>query len=249
MNNILSWIFFAEMVIKLIGLGIKSYASDSFNLFDCAVVIISLIENIIDWLGISFGGGGAISALRAIRLLRVFKLARSWTSFRELLEKIVITLKDITNISVLMLLFMFIFTLVGSEMYAYKVMFNDEDKTEVVKEDGVYPRENFNNLYQGLTTIFIVFIGEDWNSVMYDHYRATGAFTIVYFIFLFIFGNLILLNLFLAILLKNFEEPPGQEEEEDEEEDDGRLKKIKCCLLKMCTPCMRCCMRKKTPEG
>lgn len=147
MNDVLSWIFFGEMVIKLIGLGIKDYASDSFNLFDCAVVIVSLVENIIAWLGISFSGGGAISALRAIRLLRVFKLARSWTSFRELLEKIVITLKDIYNISILMLLFMFIFTLVGSEMYAYKVMFNNEDKEYVVKKDGVYPRENFNSLY------------------------------------------------------------------------------------------------------
>lgn len=246
MNNILSWIFFGEMVVKLIGLGIDSYASDSFNLFDCAVVVISLVENIIDWLGISFSGGGAISALRAIRLLRVFKLARSWTSFRELLEKIVITLKDITNISVLMLLFMFIFTLVGSEMYAYKVMYNDADKTRVVKVDGVYPRENFNNLYQGLTTIFIVFIGEDWNSVMYDHYRATGAFTIAYFIFLFIFGNLILLNLFLAILLKNFEEPPGQEDEELEEDEDGRLKKLKLWLMNIC-PCMK--KQSSTPEA
>ena len=40
--------------------------------------------------------------------------------------------------------------------------------------------------------------------------------TIAYFMFLFIFGNLILLNLFLAILLKNFEEPPGTEEQEVE---------------------------------
>lgn len=85
MNNILSWIFFAEMIIKLIGLGFREYANDSFNLFDCSVVMISLVENIIDWIGIEFGGGGAISALRAIRLLRVFKLARSWTSFRDLL--------------------------------------------------------------------------------------------------------------------------------------------------------------------
>lgn len=85
MNNILSWIFFAEMCVKLLGLGIKEYAADSFNLFDCSVVMISLIENIIEWIGVDFGGGGAISALRAIRLLRVFKLARSWTSFRELL--------------------------------------------------------------------------------------------------------------------------------------------------------------------
>lgn len=134
MNNILSWIFFGEMVIKLLGLGLKEYAADSFNLFDCAVVMISLIENIIDWIGIDFGGGGAISALRAIRLLRVFKLARSWTSFRELLQKIIITLKDITNISVLLLLFMFIFSLVGSEMYAYKIMYNNTEKEYVIKD-------------------------------------------------------------------------------------------------------------------
>jgi hypothetical protein len=147
MNTILSWIFFGEMIIKLLGLGLKDYASDSFNLFDCAVVMISLIENIIVWAGIDFGGGGAISALRAIRLLRVFKLARSWTSFRELLQKIIITLKDITNISVLLLIFMFIFSLVGSEMYAYKIMYNNTDMEYVIKDkkqfneqNGVFPR-------------------------------------------------------------------------------------------------------------
>ena len=143
-NNILSWIFFAEMVIKLIGLGFREYANDSFNLFDCSVVMISLVENIIDWIGVDFGGGGAISALRAIRLLRVFKLARSWTSFRELLQKIIITIKDIVNISGLMVLFMLIFSLVGSEMYGFKVMYNDEDLSRVVDpktfKGGVYPR-------------------------------------------------------------------------------------------------------------
>ena len=122
-----------------------------------------------------------------------------------------------------MLLFMLIFSLVGSEMYGFKVMYNDEDLSKVVDPKtfvgGVYPRQNFNTLYEGLTTIFIVFIGEDWNSVMYDHYRATNSITIVYFMFLFIFGNLILLNLFLAILLKNFEEPPGADEPEEQEDE------------------------------
>jgi hypothetical protein len=241
------------MVIKLIGLGTVEYAEDSFNLFDCTVVMISLIENIIDWVGIDFGGGGAISALRAIRLLRVFKLARSWTSFRELLAKIIITLKDITNISVLMLLFMLIFSLVGSEMYGFKVMYNDEDLSKVVDPKtfvgGVYPRQNFNTLYEGLTTIFIVFIGEDWNSVMYDHYRATNSITIVYFMFLFIFGNLILLNLFLAILLKNFEEPPGADEPEEQEDESEKKPGI---FKRICGACSACCCflcKKSSPPG
>ena len=44
--------------------------------------------------------------------------------------------------------------------------------------------------------------------------------------FLFIFGNLILLNLFLAILLKNFEEPPEAEENDEEEEEVMEVKSV-----------------------
>jgi|TARA_B110000305_G_scaffold241048_1_gene313599 hypothetical protein len=174
------------------------------------------------------GSGGAISALRAIRLLRVFKLARSWTSFRELLQKMIITLKDIRNFSVLMLIFMFIFTLLGMEMYAYRVLYVDDDLSAVASKDdkdnkvGSYPRANFNDPFNGVITVFIVLIGEDWNSSMYDHFRSEGYVAHFFFIILFILGNLILLNLFLAILLKNFEEPPGKDEEE--EEDDGKPK-------------------------
>ena len=85
LNLTMSAIFLAEMIIKMIGLGLKEYSADSFNVFDCTIVMISIFDFIIDRLEIEFGGGAAISALRAIRLLRVFKLARSWTSFRDLL--------------------------------------------------------------------------------------------------------------------------------------------------------------------
>jgi hypothetical protein len=54
-------------------------------------------------------------------------------------------------------------------------------------------------------SIFIVIIGEDWNSVMYSHYRSLGPAVQIYFVVLLVFGNFILLSLFTAILLKNFE--------------------------------------------
>jgi hypothetical protein len=98
-------------------------------------------------------------------------------------------------------------------------------------------------LYNGLTTVFIVFIGEDWNSVMYDHYRATGPLTVAYFMFLFIFGNLILLNLFLAILLKNFEEPPGAAEEEAPEEV-KMIQKVSF-MKRVKNKCTSCCFKSK----
>ena len=75
------------MIIKLIGYGFIKYCNDGLNIFDAAIVIISLTESILDSVHISFTSGGfaAITAFRTLRLFRIFKLARSWTTFRNLL--------------------------------------------------------------------------------------------------------------------------------------------------------------------
>ena len=204
---------------QLIGMGPAGYAQDRFNLFDCSIVLISVMESVIKWAQVDSGvtSGGAISAFRGVRLLRVFKLARSWKSFQDMLIKIGHTLKDISNFSVLLFLFMFTYTLLGMELYAYNVKFNENNEVDA---GGHSPRANFDTFLEAFTTIFIVLIGEDWNTVMYDHIRAMGYVGIIFFVSLVIFGNFILLNLFLAILLKNFEEeekPEKSSEEKDEE--------------------------------
>lgn len=106
------------------------------------------------------------------------------------------------------------------ELFGFKVKFADEDKSKVVAPDqpGVFPRLNFNDFHNGFTTIFVIMIGEDWNSPMYDHQRAMGWGYVLFFIGWFIIGNVILLNMFLAILLENFSEPldAGADEDEDD---------------------------------
>jgi hypothetical protein len=71
------FIFFMEMLVKIIGVGYKEYFRDRFNTFDCSVVVISTFD-VIMASTLSTSGGGAISAMRAFRLLRVFKLAKAW---------------------------------------------------------------------------------------------------------------------------------------------------------------------------
>lgn len=46
MNEICTWFFFLEMIVKLVGLGPINYARDKFNLFDASIVIMSLFEMI-----------------------------------------------------------------------------------------------------------------------------------------------------------------------------------------------------------
>ena len=171
------------MIIKLLGMGFKDYMRDTFNLFDALLVIVSLIDFVL--LNIpeisQNGSGGALSAFRGIRLLRVFKLARSWKSFRELLHTIVLTVKEITTFSILLLICMLIFTLLGMELFGHKVFFDEfdrvvdidvEDMDAVALAELLPPRPNFDTFYMSLTSIFIVFIGEDWQSIMHMHYRV-----------------------------------------------------------------------------
>jgi hypothetical protein len=88
-----------------------------------------------------------------------------------------------------------------------------EEKIDDPNMKPPFLRASFNGFLHGLTTIFIVLIGDDWNTVMYAHVRDTSSIAILFFVSLVIFGNFIMLNLFLAILLKNFE---VKEEEEKE---------------------------------
>ena len=76
---------------------------------------------------------------------------------------------------ILFILFLFIFDLIGMELYANEINFDSngnpfqkgQDQTEKYP-----PRANFDNIWNGLTTIFIVAVGDDWNKIMYDYHRA-----------------------------------------------------------------------------
>ena len=38
------WIYTIEMIMKFLGLGLKNYFRDNFNIFDCFIVIVSLVD-------------------------------------------------------------------------------------------------------------------------------------------------------------------------------------------------------------
>ena len=67
-----------------------------------------------------------MSALRALRLLRVVKLSRHWTAFQEILIIMVQSLADISNFTVLLLLTLYILALLGMEIFSYTVFYDVE---------------------------------------------------------------------------------------------------------------------------
>ena len=200
-NIIFTIIFTIEVVLKVIGLGVRGYCGDNFNIFDAFIVVISIIEMFLAS-GSGNSEGGAFSALRAFRLFRIFKIFRSG-DLRTLLDSIAFTVLTIKDYTVLLLLFIYVFTLFGMNFFAGKVKFNADGEVDLV--NGEHDRANFDTIYEAALTVFKIMIGENWNSVMYNHMRATNPMSAIFFIALVIFGNIIMLNLFLTILLNNFE--------------------------------------------
>jgi voltage-dependent calcium channel L type alpha-1D len=81
--------------------------------------------------------------------------------------------------------------------------------------DGDVSRYNFGSTGDALITIFIILTGENWNQIMVEVIDKKKDFTVsVFFICLMMIGNFMLLNLFLAILLKSISEI-GTKEKED----------------------------------
>ena len=72
-------------------------------------------------------------------------------------------------------------------------------------EFGESPRENFDSLRNSILTIFEVLIGADWSLILFNCVRVLGNKSAIYFIVLVIMGTIILMNLFLAIMLGNFD--------------------------------------------
>ncbi|XP_075470088.1 voltage-dependent L-type calcium channel subunit alpha-1S isoform X2 [Ascaphus truei] len=199
-NQVLLVLFTLEMVLKMYALGFQAYFMSLFNRFDCFVVCTGLLEillvasNIMSPLG--------ISVLRCIRLLRIFKITRYWTSLNNLVASLLNSVRSIASLLLLLFLFMVIFSLLGMQLFGGKFDF----------EDTVIRRSTFDNFPQALITVFQILTGEDWTSVMYNGIMAyggpssSGMFVCIYFVILFGCGNYILLNVFLAIAVDNLAE-------------------------------------------
>ncbi|XP_057654962.1 muscle calcium channel subunit alpha-1 isoform X8 [Diorhabda carinulata] len=212
-------LFTMEMLLKMYSLGFQGYFVSLFNRFDCFVVIGSIMEMILTNTNVMPPLG--ISVLRCVRLLRVFKVTKYWRSLSNLVASLLNSIQSIASLLLLLFLFIVIFALLGMQVFGGRFNKDTEEKT----------RYNFDSFWQSLLTVFQILTGEDWNVVMYEGIQAyggvesPGVLSCIYFIILFICGNYILLNVFLAIAVDNLADAESLTAIEKEEEEGERKSK------------------------
>ncbi|XP_068600029.1 dihydropyridine-sensitive L-type skeletal muscle calcium channel subunit alpha-1-like [Brachionichthys hirsutus] len=199
-SRVLLVLFIIEMFVKMYALGPRAYFMSLFNRFDFFVVLCGILEMIM------FSAGAVaplgFSVLRCIRLLRVLKVTKYWTSLSNLVASLLNSVRSIASLLLLLFLFIVIFSLLGMQVFGGKFNFSDNRPR----------RSNFDNFPQALISVFQILTGEDWTTIMYNGIMAYGGpvfpgiLVAVYFIILFVCGNYILLNVFLAIAVDNLGE-------------------------------------------
>ncbi|XP_031365067.1 sodium channel protein para isoform X21 [Apis dorsata] len=183
--------FGIEATLKLIAMSPKFYFQEGWNIFDFIIVALSLLE-----LGLE--GVQGLSVLRSFRLLRVFKLAKSWPTLNLLISIMGRTVGALGNLTFVLCIIIFIFAVMGMQLFGK----NYTDNVDRFP-DGDLPRWNFTDFMHSFMIVFRVLCGE-WIESMWDCMLVGDVSCIPFFLATVVIGNLVVLNLFLALLLSNF---------------------------------------------
>uniref|UniRef100_A0A2K5DJ07 Sodium channel protein n=1 Tax=Aotus nancymaae TaxID=37293 RepID=A0A2K5DJ07_AOTNA len=190
-NLVFTGIFTAEMTFKIIALDPYHYFQQGWNIFDSIIVILSLME-----LGLSRMSN--LSVLRSFRLLRVFKLAKSWPTLNTLIKIIGNSVGALGNLTLVLAIIVFIFAVVGMQLFG-------KNYSELRDSDsGLLPRWHMMDFFHAFLIIFRILCGE-WIETMWDCMEVSGqSLCLLVFLLVMVIGNLVVLNLFLALLLSSF---------------------------------------------
>ncbi|ELK35350.1 Sodium channel protein type 2 subunit alpha [Myotis davidii] len=174
-NLVFTGIFTAEMFLKLIAMDPYYYFQEGWNIFDGFIVSLSLME-------LSLADVEGLSVLRSFRLI------------------IGNSVGALGNLTLVLAIIVFIFAVVGMQLFgkSYK------ECVCKINQDCELPRWHMHDFFHSFLIVFRVLCGE-WIETMWDCMEVAGqAMCLIVFMMVMVIGNLVVLNLFLALLLSSF---------------------------------------------
>ncbi|KAL9886451.1 calcium voltage-gated channel subunit cacophony isoform 21-T21 [Glossina fuscipes fuscipes] len=200
--------FSVETVLKIIGFGVKNFFKDPWNIFD----LITVLGSIVDALWMEFGSSSInVGFLRLFRAARLIKLLRQGYTIRILLWTFVQSFKALPYVCLLIAMLFFIYAIIGMQVFG-------NIKLSTV-ENSITRHNNFQSFIQGVMLLFRCATGEAWPNIMLaclkgrpcDEEAEKGDETCgstlayAYFVSFIFFCSFLMLNLFVAVIMDNFD--------------------------------------------
>jgi hypothetical protein len=117
LHNVFVTIFSVELIAKFIAYGIRGYFLLTMNVID----FVALLSN---W--ISYGTESAILIIvpilcRIVRALSMLRMLRQFKNLQRLMDTVIFALPSIGNIMLVLSLFLFVFSILGSYLFGEMV--------------------------------------------------------------------------------------------------------------------------------
>ncbi|CRL08058.1 CLUMA_CG021016, isoform A [Clunio marinus] len=208
MNLVFTSFFLLETILKLMGFGCKNFFKDPWNVFD----FITVIGSIIDALVLELGQENSFNVgfLRLFRAARLIKLLRQGYTIRILLWTFVQSFKALPYVCLLIAMLFFIYAIIGMQVFG---------NIALEAGGGLTRHNNFRTFVQGLMLLFRCATGESWPNIMLACLRGKpcdpnakkdgdscgSSLAYAYFVSFIFFCSFLMLNLFVAVIMDNFD--------------------------------------------
>uniref|UniRef100_A0A4W4GKZ1 Voltage-dependent L-type calcium channel subunit alpha n=1 Tax=Electrophorus electricus TaxID=8005 RepID=A0A4W4GKZ1_ELEEL len=214
LNMIFTAVFTVEMVVKLIAYKPTGYFEDPWNVFDALVVIGSLVDIVLSEIDNAEEKSGlSITFFRLFRVLRLVKLLSKGEGIRTLLWTFIKSIQALPYVALLIAMVFFIYAVIGMQMFGKIAMV---DGTPITRNN------NFQCFSQSVLLLFRCATGEAWQEIMLacmpgqmcdpesdyspgEELSCGSNFAIPYFITFYMVCAWLIINLFVAVIMDNFD--------------------------------------------
>ncbi|XP_039737254.1 voltage-dependent R-type calcium channel subunit alpha-1E isoform X4 [Pteropus medius] len=215
LNIAFTMVFSLECVLKIIAFGFLNYFRDTWNIFDFITVIGSITEIILTDSKLVNTSGFNMSFLKLFRAARLIKLLRQGYTIRILLWTFVQSFKALPYVCLLIAMLFFIYAIIGMQVFG---------NIKLDEESHINRHNNFRSFFGSLMLLFRSATGEAWQEIMLsclgekgcepdttapsgqsENERCGTDLAYVYFVSFIFFCSFLMLNLFVAVIMDNFE--------------------------------------------
>ncbi|XP_077572355.1 voltage-dependent R-type calcium channel subunit alpha-1E isoform X1 [Stigmatopora nigra] len=214
LNTAFTVLFSIECVLKIMAFGFLNYFRDTWNIFDFITVLGSITEIVVDFQSVNIN----MSFLKLFRAARLIKLLRQGYTIRILLWTFVQSFKALPYVCLLIAMLFFIYAIIGMQVFG---------NIKITEDTEINQHNNFKTFSGALMLLFRSATGESWQEIMLSclggqqceldpsnpslalNTKQEGScgsdFAYFYFVSFIFFSSFLMLNLFVAVIMDNFE--------------------------------------------
>ncbi|XP_068939098.1 voltage-dependent L-type calcium channel subunit alpha-1F, partial [Petaurus breviceps papuanus] len=214
LNMVFTGLFTVEMLLKVIAFKPKHYFCDAWNTFDALIVVGSVVDIAVTEVNSSEDSSRiSITFFRLFRVMRLVKLLSKGEGIRTLLWTFIKSFQALPYVALLIAMIFFIYAVIGMQMFGKVAL---QDTTQINRNN------NFQTFPQAVLLLFRCATGEAWQEIMLaslpgkrcdpesdfgpgEEFTCGSNFAIVYFISFFMLCAFLIINLFVAVIMDNFD--------------------------------------------